>query len=124
MLGVWLALAVGWSTPAGAQMPPGIGGSLAIPSANARYLMADVVSKRFPGEDLAGPTFKTGEQVDVIVEEGGSVRVRQGERYGWVPAAQLTATAPMPTLPAGGNPLLGGLQPLQPAAPASPVKPQ
>jgi hypothetical protein len=127
MFGVVLVLA-GLSSPAGAQMPPGFGTSLGMPTANARYIIADVVSKRFPGEDVVGPTFTTGEQVDVIIEDGGSVRIRQGERYGWVPAGQLTSMSPMPQMPMpgmpqmpGANPLLGGLKPLVPAPPGTPV---
>lgn len=114
---------LGLTSPAGAQMPLGVGGAMAMPSSNTRYVVADVVSKRFPGEDVAGPTFTTGEQVDVIVEENGSVRVRQGERYGWVSAAQLTAMPPMPspTQVPGSNPLLGGLKPLVPAPQGTPV---
>ena len=104
-------------TSAWAQAPsfPGLPPGLTISpkaSADARWLVADTASQRFPGEDVAGPTFATGTEVVVIVTEGDRVRVHKDDRYGWVPASALTATPPLPTMPT--SPGLLGMPPLQP----------
>jgi hypothetical protein len=95
---------------AGAQTPP----PAAPPAAPAeRWLSAEVVSERFPGEATPGPKFSAGEEVTVLVEDGAKTRVFAGDRYGWVPSASLTATAPAePAAPPGASGLLGGLPPL------------
>jgi hypothetical protein len=94
--------------PPGIQLTQGGGASL-------RWLTADVVSERFLGETVLGPKFTNGEQVELIVEENGKARVRDGDHYGWVPVASLTSTAPTPAAGSDANALLGGLPPLIPA---------
>lgn len=93
-----------------AQVPAPI--TLSIPSAADRWLVAETPSKRFPGEQVAGPTFTSGEKVEVILEENGLARVFSGDKYGWVPVASLTTKAPAAAaplaMPAGGG-LLGAV---------------
>lgn len=90
-------------------LPPGFDlSALQGPKAEARWLVSQVVSTRFPGEKTPGPTFEAGEMVEFILEDGGQVRVRQGDRYGWVAASALTTEAPPPpAAPANGSDLLG-----------------
>ncbi len=92
------------------SLPPGFE-TLSIsqtPRAEARWLTAKTTSKRFPGEAVDGPAFEQGERVEVIVADGSLVRVRQGDRYGWVPESVLTIEAPAapPPAPGAGSPLL------------------
>jgi hypothetical protein len=93
-------------------LPPGLQMQLGGPKAEVRWLSAESGSTRFPGDPAPGPTFAAGEVVEVLVAEGDRTRVRKGDRYGWVPTSVLSMTAPEPV---GGNPLLGGMQPLLPA---------
>lgn len=69
---------------------------------------AGVLSKRFADDAAAKHVkFEQGTALRVLYREGSMVRVREGERYGWVPAASLTPENPKPSaLPAG----LEGLQ--------------
>lgn len=84
---------------------------------SARWVVAETPSKRFPGEAIPGPTFTANEQVDVILVDGGAARVRDGDKYGWVPVASLTDQAPAGatqtiTIPGNGGAttsLLGGV---------------
>jgi hypothetical protein len=118
-----MALLLLWTLlPEAAAQSPGLTASLASASSNARWVVGEVASKRFPGEEIAGPTFQAGEEVELILQEGDSARIRQGGRYGWVPASALTAVQPLVAPPGlgtpGGNPLLEGLTPLLQAPPA------
>lgn len=124
-----------------AQAPPGLTASLTsgltAGSPNTRWIAApegatEVASVRFFGETVAGPSFKSGEEVELIVVDGDMARIHEGTRYGWVAASTLAASPPLtlpplgslPALaPPGGNPLLGGLAPLAPPAPLSPPAP-
>jgi hypothetical protein len=112
MLVALLSFALAQAPPQPLLPMPGFG---ARPSAEARWLVADTASQRFPGEEIAGPTFTAGTEVEVIVTDGDRVRVRKDEQYGWVPASALTDAAPIPTLPT--SPGLLGMPPLQPPAP-------
>ncbi len=58
------------------------------------WMTADTVSTRFPGEKLVGQSFTSGTQVTVVVKDGDQVRVTNGDKFGWVPAASVTATPP------------------------------
>ncbi|MEQ1565234.1 MAG: hypothetical protein ABMA64_06320 [Myxococcota bacterium] len=112
---------VWWMTAAMAQSP--LTAPLNVPlgaaGPSARFVAAEVVSERFPGETAPGPTFTAGEQVEVLIEENGKVRIRSGEKYGWVAVAALGAAPPATAVDPN---LLGGLQPLLPpgTAPATP----
>lgn len=66
------------------------------PTGAARYPTKEIASVRFLGEDAAGPVFQPGERLELITEKDGWVRVRQGERYGWVPADALSTEPPAP----------------------------
>ena len=82
-------------------------------SADARWLVADTQSVRFPEGDVEGPLLLAGTEVEVIVTDGDRVRVRKDDRYGWVPASALTDVSPAPpTLPSA--PGLLGMPPLNP----------
>lgn len=86
-------------------------------SADTRWVVADTPSQRFPGEEVPGPVFTAGTEVQVIVTEGDRVRVFHDDKYGWVPATALASVPPIPEVPA--TPGLLGMPPQQPA-PASP----
>lgn len=109
-----------------AQSPTPSAALSAPPAADTqRWLVADTPSVRFVGEAIPGPTFTAGEQVAVLVEAEGKVRVFARDKFGWVaPSALTTVGPPPPSLPGGmptglgGSPLLGGLQ-----APSLPVMP-
>lgn len=66
------------------------------PTGAARYPKKEIASIRFLGEDTKGPVFQAGERLELITEKDGWVRVRQGERYGWVPADALSDEPPAP----------------------------
>lgn len=119
---------------------PGLTASLTAGATDARWIApaggaAEITSKRFFGEEIAGPVFKSGEEVEIILTDGDRARIRQGPRYGWVSVADLATSQPLmlpPSLgempagllgaPPGGNPLLGGLPSLVPApVPAAPA---
>jgi len=72
------------------------------------WVRGEVVSKRFFGEVTTGPKFDDGARVVVLTRDGGLVRVQLGNRFGWVPEAALTSTAPegAATPPAGMPPML------------------
>jgi hypothetical protein len=110
-----LAWAQAPSAPSGLQPLMPMPGLSMRASADARWFVADTASVRFPGETVAGPAFTAGTEVEVIVTEGDQVRVHKDERYGWVPAAALTATAPTPTMPTSSG--LLGMPPLLPPKP-------
>lgn len=64
------------------------------PRGPVRYAVEEVASVRFLGEEVPGPTLSAGEQVELITEKDGWVRVKKGERYGWVPAGKLVEEPP------------------------------
>ena len=98
--------------PALPPMLPMPGLSVSPKSADARWVVADTPSQRFPEGDVKGPTFTAGTEVELIVADGDRVRVRASDKYGWVPASALTDVPPMPSLPT--SPGLLGMPPLQP----------
>lgn len=63
------------------------------------WMTVDAASTRFPGEKLVGQTFTAGTQVTVVVKDGDLLRVSNGDKFGWVPAASVTATAPEGAVP-------------------------
>lgn len=85
------------------------------PKAEIRWMSAEAVSTRFPGDPAPGPTFAKGEMVEVVLADGATTRIRKGDRYGWVATSSLTMEQPAGALP-------GGLPPLLPpgSVPASP----
>lgn len=64
------------------------------PTGPVRYATEEITSVRFLGEDVQGPVFEPGERLEIITEKDGWVRVRLGERYGWVRADQLATSPP------------------------------
>lgn len=64
------------------------------PKGPVRYTVEEVASVRFLGEQVEGPTFAAGEELELVTEKDGWVRVKQGERYGWVPADKLAEQKP------------------------------
>ena len=121
-----------WLCDPAAAPVPGLTASRTTASPTARWITppdgaSELPSKRFFGEPIVGPAFKSGEEVELILVDGDQARIREGSRYGWVPASALSTTPPltMPSmpelLPPGGNPLLGGLKPLLPAPGAAPA---
>jgi len=72
------------------------------PTGPVRYATQEIASVRFLGEDVKGPVFQAGERLELITEKDGWVRVRQGDRYGWVPADALSAEPPADDAQAAG----------------------
>lgn len=64
------------------------------PTGPVRYTTQEVTSVRFLGEEVQGPVFKSGERLEILTEKEGWVRVRLGERYGWVPSDLLAEEPP------------------------------
>lgn len=65
-----------------------------------------VVSKRFATDDKAQHvTFDKDQPLRVLYREDGWVRVRDGNRYGWVPEEAVTDTSPKVTVPGQGQPI-------------------
>ncbi|MBW2255729.1 MAG: hypothetical protein JRI25_14160 [Deltaproteobacteria bacterium] len=62
-------------------------------------LTQDAETVRFLDDDTAGPALDEGEKVTVLFREGDLVRVRKGERYGWVASSVLTDAAPEAAAP-------------------------
>lgn len=58
------------------------------------WLVAETPSVRFADTATAGPLFAANDKVEVLARDGDRARVVEGDRYGWVPAASLTAVAP------------------------------
>lgn len=58
------------------------------------WVQADTDARRFLGENTPGPRFTAGSKVTVLKRDGESVRIFAGDRFGWVPAAALSATDP------------------------------
>lgn len=55
------------------------------------YVAAETPSLRFFDADIAGPTFASNTKVEVILRDGDRARVREGDSYGWIAAAALSA---------------------------------
>ena len=62
------------------------------------YTQAETPSLRFSDAAVPGPTFAPGTRLEVLVREGGVVRVVQGDKFGWVPATAVAVTMPAPEL--------------------------
>ncbi len=91
----WLLTSVSLAQ-APAAVPTLAPAAVATDAPEKRWAVSDVDSKRFADDDTAGPTFKAGDELLLIVTDGSRVRVRRGDRYGWVPASAVTAEAPAP----------------------------
>ncbi len=103
------------SAPAGAQQPQELdleklqqqlglpAGSMSMSSDVERVWVSQaggVVSKRFAtDEDATHVTFDKDQPLRVLYREDGWVRVRDGNRYGWVPEEAVTDTSPKVTVP-------------------------
>ncbi len=61
---------------------------------DARWMIEDAESMRFVEADTKGPDFRDGEKVTLLYTEGDLLRVRRGDRYGWIPATAVTADEP------------------------------
>ncbi len=59
------------------------------------FMVSETRSERFADADHAGPTFRDAESVTVLYVEGDRVRVRKGDRFGWVDATKVTADSPV-----------------------------
>ncbi len=98
---MWLALIASLSY---AQTP---GLSLGAITGEARWVVAGIEADRFPNAPSERFALAVGEEVELIFTEGARVRIKQGDRYGWLPATAVTAEAPEIEIPSGlGNPLL------------------
>lgn len=65
---------------------------------------------RWPGATIATVHLVPGDAVDVLVRDGGLVRVKRGLEFGWVPAEKLSAEEPKVDLE------IPGLAPTEPPA--------
>ncbi|MBX2796170.1 MAG: hypothetical protein KTR31_00835 [Myxococcales bacterium] len=95
MIGALLAL---WTSQALAQTPITIE-----PKGQTMWASEEVATQRFPDDtEVAGPTLRVDAQVQVVLTDGDRVRVKSGDKYGWVALAKLTTEPPaMPALPEG-----------------------
>lgn len=78
------------------------------PPVEVMYVAADkVVSKRFFDDAAPGHVdFVKGDDVRVLYRANGWIRVRDGEKYGWLPETALTAERPeMPAAPQPSTPI-------------------
>lgn len=57
-------------------------------------------SLRFYDADVTGPVFEAGVALRVLYVEGDRVRLRRGDRYGWVNWSELVFEAPAEPVPA------------------------
>lgn len=64
------------------------------PTGEPRWVVADVEAKRFAEGDEAGPALKAGDEVELVFTEGDRVRIKKGDRYGWIAASAVTEEAP------------------------------
>ena len=61
------------------------------------YAVKNTPTVRFEGDEVKGPKLVEGDAVTVLYVDGDQVRVRtDSDRYGWLPASDLTATNPHP----------------------------
>lgn len=90
----FLALAVAQAQPLPLELPGLPPLAAAPPRGDTRVVTADTPSLRFDGEELPGPTFTAGEQVQVVLVDGERARVYKDDRYGWVPVSALAPVAP------------------------------
>jgi hypothetical protein len=70
----------------------------------AAWVAEDAETVRFLDDDTAGPALNEGDRVTVLFREGDLVRVRKGERYGWVAGSVLTDAAPEAATPTETTP--------------------
>ncbi len=98
--GAWLAVAfaLAWSGVARAEGGPEV-----------LYVARNADSVRFAAESTPGPAFPAGTRVTVLLRTDALVRIFAGDKFGWVPADALTATAPA-SAPSMAPP---GLPPIQ-----------
>jgi len=68
------------------------------------FPITDVHSVRFPDVTVTGPLFLANQSVTVLYVEADRLRVRKGDRYGWVPREEVTTEAPVTDAPALGSP--------------------
>jgi hypothetical protein len=70
----------------------------------AAWVTEEAETVRFLDDDTAGPALDEGDRVIVIFREGDLVRVRKGDRFGWVAGSVLTDTAPEAAAPTESTP--------------------
>jgi hypothetical protein len=78
------------------------------------WATAPATGTRWPDVAVTTVTLAAGDEVEVLVKDGDTVRVRKGTDFGWVPASALTSAAPVKPEPsidlsALGLPSLDGL---------------
>src|SRR4051794_18391439 len=91
-------------------------------AAEVVWATADTPSQRFSDDKIAGPTFTKGEQLELLVRDGDRARVRDGDKFGWVPAASITSTKPAEAASTSPDDLMQQLQVEEGAPPATPGK--
>ena len=60
--------------------------------AEEAWVKADVALVRWLDSTVVTTSLTTGDKVDVLVHDGGKVRVRKGTDFGWMDAAGLSDT--------------------------------
>ena len=60
------------------------------------FIVEDTPSKRFVDAEQPGKAFIAGDQVQVLAEEQGLVRIMKGNTFGWVASSVLSDEAPAP----------------------------
>lgn len=72
-----------------------VGLAFAAPEVGAdAYIQADAATTRFADAATPGPAVEAGQRVRVLAVRGELVRVRLGDRYGWVREGLLDVSPP------------------------------
>lgn len=85
------ALGLGWGALAWAQDAAGL------TRGDTVWVVEEIRSERFADAAVTGPVFRPGEPVTVLFVEAARLRVRKGDRYGWVPSTAVTSEDPAMT---------------------------
>ncbi len=105
-LALFVLLALAGTANAQAPITLNLGGDSALPT---KYVLENVDSMRFVDKDVTGKSFSKGDEVQVLFEADGLIRIKKGPKMGWVKPAALSDDAPTidpglaPAIPVEGS---------------------